>query len=198
MFYRTLYMIVEKKESILGKKKDKYTFKSGAIPIKVQEHDKEFFDQIEDEHYKMHKKYIYKRFGVGRLLVLIILGIAYYPLAILYFLYSLMPRVAQSHARANAIAIFIKEKIHPIPLYSSTEGLKVIKNLGFMIADKSDSDHIKEEAQIKAYNAGANAIINVGNSTVASSSVISDMIGNGVHTNISYDDTISGDLAVIE
>jgi len=161
--------------------------------IKVRNEDVAYYEELEKEAYsKILSKSKIKRFTFWKVVVTIVLLFFWIIPGILNILYIFSKKHAKNMAINEASEDFYLEKIDNIPFYSSIHGITVLENLGSINEDSEIA------AGIKAYNKGANAIINVGHRTVVRSNVKSDVIGKGVHTDIEEDEYITGDLAIIE
>ena len=161
--------------------------------INIRNEDVNFYKELEEEAYsKILSKSKIKRFTFWKIVVTIVLSFFWIIPGILNILYIFSKKHAKNMAINEASEEFYLKKIDNIPFYSSVHGITVLENLG------SINENSEVAAAIKAYNKGANAIINIGHRTVVRSEVKSDVIGKGVHTDIHEDEYITGDLAIIE
>lgn len=165
----------------------------GGKTINVRDEDVNFYKELETRAYnEILSDSKIERFTFRKIVFTIVLLFFWIIPGILNILYIFSKKHAKLMAIKKASREFYIYKIDDIPFYSSAHGITVLENLGSINEDSEVA------AAIKAYNKGANAIINIGYHTVVRRKVTSDVIGKGVHTDINENEHVTGDLAIIE
>jgi hypothetical protein len=177
----------------------------GKVSIRVRKEDQEYYDYVEKKAINyIKKKGVLSRLSFFKILIMsgfswaiisgiqhIGLGKYFYVLGILPFFFIFTNAQIKLLAQKEAEDYFIDEKVRPIPLYTSTDGLKVVKNLGMLSVDSN------LKAKAAAYKAGANAVVNIKKDVASISKVSNDLSGN-INTKVIEKTTITGDMVVVE
>jgi len=110
-------------------------------------------------------------------------------------------RQAERLKHKEAKKEFFTTKIASIGLYTSTQGLEIIQNLGYIEISSKNKLGLENELRIKAYNSGGNAVINVQYSDSTTSTISSSFNGIGAQRTINTKHKttyhMTGDLAII-